>query len=107
MITPSVPTVVAPTIAAASGGGGGGRGGGGVTPQGFGSLPGGGSQNLRLDFATGQFVPFADERQRQLPDTVNITVNTVSADANLPNLIVEALQQYNLVSGPLDVQIAA
>ena len=45
--------------------------------------------------------------QRQLPDTVNITVNTVSADANLPNLIVEALQQYNLVSGPLDVQIAA
>ena len=38
---------------------------------------------------------------------VNITVNTVSADANLPNLIVEALQTYNLVSGPVDVQIAA
>jgi phage-related protein len=37
---------------------------------------------------------------------VSITVNTVSADANLPNLIVDALQQYNLVSGPLDVQIA-
>jgi phage-related protein len=37
---------------------------------------------------------------------VNITVNTVSADANLPNLIVDALQQYNLVSGPIDVAIA-
>jgi len=39
--------------------------------------------------------------------SVNITVNTVTADANLPNLIVEALQTYNLVSGPVDVQIAA
>lgn len=38
---------------------------------------------------------------------VNITVNTVSADANLPNLIVDALQQYNLVSGPIDVAIAS
>ena len=36
----------------------------------------------------------------------NITVNTVSADANLPNLIVEALQTYNLTSGPVDVTIA-
>jgi hypothetical protein len=36
----------------------------------------------------------------------NVTVNTVTADANLPNLVVEALQTYNLVSGPLDVQIA-
>ena len=109
--TPTIaaPTITAPPVATPSGGGGGGGGGGGVAPQGFGSLPGGGSQNLRFDFASGQFVPFdfAAEPQRQLPDTVNITVNTVSADANLPNLIVEALQQYNLVSGPLDVQIAA
>jgi len=37
---------------------------------------------------------------------VSIVVNTVSADANLPNLIVDALQQYNLVSGPIDVAIA-
>ena len=105
MITPSIPTVTAPTVSTPSGGGGG-NGGGGVAPQGFGSLPGGGSQNLRFDFASGQFVPFASEGQRTLPDTVNITVNTVTADSNLPNLIVEALQQYNLVSGPLDVQIA-
>ena len=38
---------------------------------------------------------------------INITVNTVTADANLPNLIVESLQRYNLISGPLDVQIAS
>jgi len=38
---------------------------------------------------------------------VNITVNTVTADANLPTLIVEALQTYNLQNGPVDVQIAA
>ncbi len=48
----------------------------------------------------------ASDGQRQLPDTVNITVNTVTADANLPTLIVEALQQYNLVNGPADFQIA-
>ena len=40
------------------------------------------------------------------PTQVSITVNTVSADANLPNLIVDALQQYNLISGPIDVAIA-
>lgn len=38
---------------------------------------------------------------------VNITVNTVTADANLPTLIVEALQTYNLHNGPVDVEIAA
>lgn len=41
------------------------------------------------------------------PGVVNITVNTVTADANLPNLIVEALQTYNLYNGPVDVTIAA
>ena len=41
------------------------------------------------------------------PTTISITVNTVTADANLPNLIVDALQQYNITSGPIDVAIAA
>jgi hypothetical protein len=40
------------------------------------------------------------------PSVVNVTINTVSADANLPTLIVEALQQYNLVNGPIDVAVA-
>lgn len=58
---------------------------------------------------------FANERSnlsdfvssRETSSAVNITVNTVTADANLPNLIVESLQRYNLISGPVDVQIAA
>ncbi len=37
--------------------------------------------------------------------TVNITVNAVTADAGLPNLIVEQLQLYNLISGPVDVNV--
>ena len=37
---------------------------------------------------------------------VNITVNTVTADSNLPTVIVEQLQRYNLISGPIDVQIS-
>jgi hypothetical protein len=53
-----------------------------------------------LDFLPGELERMAGG------GNVSITVNTVSADANLPNLIVDALQQYNLVSGPLDVQIA-
>jgi len=48
----------------------------------------------------------AMESARANPAPVNITVNTVTADAELPNLIVEQLQRYNLISGPLDVQIA-
>ena len=58
---------------------------------------------------------FANERSnlsdfvssRETTSAINITVNTVTADANLPNLIVESLQRYNLISGPVDVQIAA
>ena len=103
MITPSIPTVVAPTIASAGGGGGG--GGRGV----------GGRASQSLDFSGTNF-SITDEdfiaQQDAMEDAriragnVNITVNTVSADANLPTLIVDALQQYNLYNGPLDVQIA-
>ena len=117
MPAPTLPGITVPAIvpgAAPSGGGGGGgsRGGGGggvggglgegfvqILPStevfgggggGFGAAMG---NEALLDGMTG--------------GVVNITVNTVSADANLPNLIVEALQTYNLVSGPVDVQIAA
>lgn len=97
------------TTPSAGGGGGGGKGGAGdgglregfvqILPStevfgggggGFGAAMG---NEALLDGMTG--------------GVVNITVNTVTADANLPNLIVEALQTYNLVSGPVDVQIAA
>jgi hypothetical protein len=107
----SIPDIGAPSLSTGGGGGGGGgssRAGGGAA-QGFGNLAASGLQNIGIsssgaliDFATGDLV----NDQRTLPDVVNITVNTVSADANLPTLIVDALQQYNLYNGPLDVQIA-
>jgi phage-related protein len=108
---PTIPSgtgVIVPAIPSAGGGGGGGggssRAGGGagvtilpVTPDYSGIYR---PDDPRfLDFLPG-------ELERMNGGNVNITLNTVSADANLPNLIVDALQQYNLVSGPLDVQIA-
>ena len=89
-------------------GGGGSAATGGAAAAGFGNLPGGGSQNLRMDFATGQFVPFdfTAEPQRQLPDTINITINAAVAESSLGDKIVEALTDYNRRSGPLDLQIA-
>jgi hypothetical protein len=40
------------------------------------------------------------------PPAVNITVNTVTADENLPTVIVDALQRYNLIYGPAEIEIA-
>ena len=110
---PTIPSgtgVIVPEIPSAGGGGGGGgggssrAGGGGgvtilpVTPDYSGIYR---PDDPRfLDFLPGELERMAGG------GNVSITVNTVSADANLPNLIVDALQQYNLVSGPLDVQIA-
>ena len=89
-------------------GGGGSAATGGAAAAGFSNLPGGGSQSLRMDFATGQFVPFdfTAEPQRQLPDNINITINAAVAEASLGQTIVDALTDYNRRSGPLDLQIA-
>ena len=109
--TPTIPapTITAPPVATPSGGGGGGGGSSqsGGTRTATGSSAGfiaAGESAAQIGIGGIDFSNF--EFQRQLPDTVNITVNTVSADANLPTLIVDALQQYNLYNGPLDVQIA-
>ena len=100
------PAVVAAPPSAPSGGGGG-AATRGAAAAGFGNMPGGGTQNLRMDFATGQFVPFSfSEPQRQLPDNINITINAAVAEANLGQTIVDALTDYNRRSGPLDLQIA-
>ena len=109
-----IPEPVVPVIPTTNGGGGGGgRGGLGTAPvavdmtgqvailpstEVFGAAGGGGTGAVMgtaavLDGMTGG-------------TNVSIVVNTVSADANLPNLIVEALQTYNLTSGPIDVAIA-
>lgn len=129
LLRAATPTIVAPAIAvpapiATPGGGGGGGGGGGRRRRGgggggeavfspmLGGL-GGGIEQMSFDFSkvdTGDL--FSLDRMSRMASgemlpPVNITVNTVSADANLPNLIVEALQTYNLTSGPIDVQITA
>lgn len=93
----------------------GGATGGGSTGGGGGSASKASKAVKTLPIAPGMvgggasILPVEDWRL-MLPEedrpVVNITVNTVSADANLPNLIVDALQQYNLVSGPIDVAIA-
>ena len=82
-------------------GGGGGGGGGGV---------GGGNDLVTIQaftsFGNAERIAAMESARDAQPAPINITVNTVTADANLPNLIVESLQRYNLISGPLDVQIA-
>jgi phage-related protein len=111
-IAPTVPGVgiiEPPTLPGSAGGGGGGGSGGGSRGGGDGVsiLP------IIPDYSN-IYRPddprFADytpgELARMEAGSVNITINTVSADANLPNLIVDALQQYNLTSGPIDVAIA-
>lgn len=94
--------------------------GGGAASGGSSSSGGGRATSPRDQVAIMPFDPSAyDAKSRyyEIPSALeaayapkqavyNLTVNTVTADANFPNLVVEALQNYNLVSGPLDVQIA-
>jgi len=98
---PSIPPIVPPSTGGGGGGGsrtgsGGGGGGGGSYYNDF-SL-GAIDSSFSGDFSGLQFDEFGN--------VVNITVNTVTADSNLPTLIVEALQTYNVQSGPIDVAIA-
>lgn len=112
---PTIPSgtgVIVPEVPSGGGGGGGGgssRAGGGartVIGSTAGFIAAGESAGMvglgGIDFSNLDLAAL----ESSMGANVNITVNTVSADANLPNLIVDALQQYNLVSGPLDVQIA-
>ncbi len=108
---PNIPGVTTPSVTPPSGGGGGGGAGKtikiqpvdmtgfvGISPST--EISGGGGGGFGAVMGTEAVLD-------GLTGGVSITVNTVTADANLPNLIVEALQTYNLVSGPLDVTIAA
>jgi len=98
-----------PAPTGGSGGGGGSKSVGGLTPGEIMSI----NSNNSGPFASSVF---ANERsnlsdflasREAPPSNVNITINTVTADAGLPNLIVEQLQLYNLISGPLDISVAA
>jgi phage-related protein len=111
----SNPSLQMPIVTIPSGGGGGSGGGGSGGGGGGGGIGGGGDLVTIQNAGVGALTTFgmaeriaAMESSRGSQSTpVNITVNTVTADANLPNLIVESLQRYNLISGPVDVQIAA
>lgn len=108
---PNVTTTTTPTVTTPSGGGSSRRGGGGrgesVTSPGLGGLGGG---TPLSDFVIQPLNP--DELLRFLgganaaPTVVNVNVTTTTTDGEFPNKVVEALKSYNLVSGPLDVQIA-
>lgn len=104
------PGLTLPELPASSGGSsGGGSKVGGLTPAEKAAINAGNSgAPVSSSFAYGNAERISDmlaARENAAP-TVNITVNTVTADSELPNLIVESLQRYNLISGPLDIQIA-
>jgi hypothetical protein len=105
---PAIPALTPDEEDGGGGRGGGGRDGGRATAASDNTV---GGQFLfsnaeAENIIGGQFLFSNAEAEAQFSSPINITVNTVSADANLPNLIVDALQQYNLIAGPIDVQIA-
>jgi len=110
--TISTPGFTVPDVSLPGGGGGGSsRGGGGGGSVGIGipdqtifSTP---ETSALTTFGMAERIAAMESARASQAAPVNITVNTVTADANLPNLIVESLQRYNLISGPVDVQIAA
>jgi hypothetical protein len=102
---PTMPTIPAPTVTTPSGGAGGGssrRGGGGgeMTIQPF-DPTAYDAKNRFYEIPAALDAAYAPKQA-----VYNITVNTVTTDGEFPTKVVEALQTYNLVSGPLDVQIA-
>ena len=103
------PSLEMPSLTLPSAGGGGGGGGGGtvgisIPDQTIFSTP---QTSGLTTFGMAERIAAMESARASQAAPVNITVNTVTADANLPNLIVESLQRYNLISGPVDVQIAA
>jgi len=107
--TGTSPGLALPELPAPSGGSSsGGSKVGGLTPAEIAAInTGNQGAPVSSSFAYGNAERIADmlSRREMAASTVNITVNTVTADAGLPNLIVESLQRYNLISGPLDIQI--
>jgi hypothetical protein len=115
----SMPSFTIPPVGGgtSTGGGGGGGGGGGAATSPFDPSAYDAKNRFYTMPAELSSAYGAKSRFYEIPSALdaayapkqavyNVTVNTVTADANLPNLVVEALQTYNLVSGPLDVQIA-
>ena len=108
------PVFIAPTTGttistpASSSGGGSKGGGGGLSSAEIAAINAGNNgAPVSSSFAFGNAERIANmlTARENAAATVNITVNTVTADAGLPNLIVEQLQLYNLISGPADIVV--
>ncbi len=106
------PSINAPELAiatpdlASAGGGKGGGAGAGLTKGELADINAAGGGPFASSVFANERSNLSDIIAAREAQAINITVNTVTADANLPNLIVESLQRYNLISGPVDVQIA-
>jgi hypothetical protein len=90
---------------AGGGGGRGGRGGLSIDPR---ALELGGLTLANLaDYGNLESARIADlALMGATPSVVNVTINTVTADENLPTMVVDAFQRYNLIYGPAEIEIA-
>lgn len=103
-ITPSVPDIALPPPGGGGGGGGGGRGGGGMS--GISTATGGLSLPTLEAYGTLESARLADIALLDVQPSINITVNTVTTDADFPTKVVEALQTYNYIYGPAEIEVA-
>ena len=103
----NAPSVNLPAPELPSGGGGRSFGETGSTPAQIQAAirASGGTTSALTTFGMAERIAAMESSRANQAAPVNITVNTVTADSNLPNLIVESLQRYNLISGPVDVNV--
>ena len=105
--TPALPDLGLniPTPTSGGGGGGGGsRAGGGMS--GFSTATGGLSLPTLEAYGTLESARLADVALLDVQPSINITVNTVTTDADFPTKVVEALQTYNYIYGPAEIEVA-
>ena len=103
----SLPSLDLSSVAGSSGSGGGGKETKSFEREAAQFASASGTFQGLTSFGNAERIAAMESSRETQSAPINITVNTVTADANLPNLIVESLQRYNLISGPLDVQIAS
>ncbi len=107
MVTPSIPGISLPGETGGGGGGGGGGAGravGGMS--GISTATGGLTLPTLEAYGTLESARLADVALLDVQPSINITVNTVTTDADFPTKVVEALQTYNYIYGPAEIEVA-
>lgn len=97
-------TIPTPTGGGGGGGGGGSRAGGGMS--GISTATGGLTLPTLEAYGTLESARLADVALLDVQPSINITVNTVTTDADFPTKVVEALQTYNYIYGPAEIEVA-